>query len=98
MKNPLSHRGSHAGSDQSLERFSEVLRLGSFWTVYFSYFVYQERIAMLQCLKTWEDGLSPLSQRESFDDVEDLVNSEEDTDRDPQKCSEAADLAMRLLT
>lgn len=64
---------------------------------YSPYFLYEERIAMLQVLTSEEDGFQSLSQA-AFVNVEGPVNSEEDFDRAARKRPETVGFAIRLLT
>lgn len=60
---------------------SKFTGLGIFQTAYSPYSMYERRVAMLQVLKTREDGFLPPSQRESFDGVGGAVSSEAKVDK-----------------
>lgn len=72
--------------------------LGCFQTASSLYFLYEERMAMRQILKSREPNFSFPSQRVSFDDVRRTLSSAEEVENSVWKRSRPADHAKRLLT
>lgn len=81
MEDGLSHWAAVQVVISSWSALSQSIELGSFRTAYLPYFLYEKKIAELQVLISREDCFPPLSQRESFNGVEDPVNREEKFDK-----------------
>lgn len=77
---------------------SKSIELGSFQAANSSCFLYKRKMAMLQLLKAYGNGFSPLSQRKSFVAVEDSVSSEGEAYKAGWDHSGTADHAIRRLT
>lgn len=60
---------------------SKLLGQGSLQIAYLLYVLYERTMAMLQVMKSPEDGFSALSQREIFDAVKGPVSGEEKIER-----------------
>lgn len=77
---------------------SKSTGLGSLETANSSHLLYERTMKKLLRLKSLKDGLSPLSQRETFHGMKGLMNSKEKGDRASSERLETADHAMRLPT
>lgn len=77
---------------------SKSIGLNSVQTVYLSYVLHKRMMAVLQVLKSEEDGFSPFPRRKSFDGVQGPANGEKEVGKAVWKGSGTWDHVMRLLT
>lgn len=97
MEGGLSRRGCGAGSEQGLERFIEIRGAVQFPRCVLAILSVQKKDGSAQGFRPREKDMLPLSQRPSFNGVENAVNGEDRVDKAAWKRSETAHHAMRLL-